>query len=46
MSFAISNAMTSIFKFSQDDKYLFSFGIQIDKTGNMTLDEEKLKNRF
>ncbi|WP_265938675.1 flagellar hook-associated protein 2 [Bacillus thuringiensis] len=46
VSFAISNAMTSIFKFSQDDKYLFSFGIQIDKTGNMTLDEEKLKIAF
>lgn len=46
VSFAISNAMTSIFKFSQDDKYLFSFGIQIDKTGNMTLDEEKLKTAF
>jgi hypothetical protein len=35
--------LTGIFKFSQDDKYLFSFGIQIDKKGNMTLDEEKLK---
>jgi hypothetical protein len=35
---AINNAMTGIFKFSQDDKYLFSFGIQIDKKGNMTLD--------
>ncbi|KAA0797421.1 flagellar hook-associated protein 2 [Bacillus sp. JAS102] len=46
VSFAISNAMTSIFRFSQDDKYLFSFGIQIDKTGNMTLDEEKLKTTF
>ena len=31
VSFAINNAMTGIFKFSQDDKYLFSFGIQIDK---------------
>ncbi|PEY66930.1 flagellar filament capping protein FliD [Bacillus cereus] len=46
VSFAISNAMTSSFRFSQDDKYLFSFGIQIDKTGNMTLDEEKLKIAF
>ncbi|EJS67170.1 flagellar filament capping protein FliD [Bacillus cereus] len=46
VSFAISNAMTSIFKFSQDGKYLSSFGIQIDKTGNMTLDEEKLKMAF
>lgn len=46
VSFAISNAMTSIFKFSQDDKFLFSFGVQIDKSGNMTLDEEKLKAAF
>lgn len=46
VSFAINNAMTGIFKFSQDDKYLFSFGIQIDKKGNMTLDEEKLKTAF
>jgi flagellar capping protein FliD len=34
------------YSFSQDDKYLFSFGIQIDKKGNMTLDEEKLKTAF
>ncbi|MEK4706557.1 flagellar hook-associated protein 2 [Bacillus sp. FSL R10-2780] len=46
VSFAIKNAMTSIFKFSQDDKFLFSFGVQIDKSGNMNLDEEKLKAAF
>ena len=31
VSFAISNAMTSIFKFSQDDKYLFSFEFKLIK---------------
>ncbi|WP_144610749.1 flagellar hook-associated protein 2 [Bacillus cereus] len=46
VSFAIKNAMTSIFSFSQDDKFLFSFGVQIDKSGNMNLDEEKLKAAF
>ena len=38
--------MTSLFKHSQDNKYLFSFGIQVDKTGKMTLDEEKLKQHL
>ncbi|MGI8303424.1 flagellar hook-associated protein 2 [Bacillus paranthracis] len=46
ISFSLSNSMTSLFKHSQDNKYLFSFGIQVDKTGKMTLDEEKLKTAF
>ncbi|GAB6462333.1 flagellar hook-associated protein 2 [Bacillus cereus] len=46
IAFSISNAMTSIFRYSQDGKFLSDFGIQVDKTGNMTLDEEKLKNAF
>ena len=45
ISFSLSNSMTSLFKHSQDNKYLFSFGIQVDKTGKMTLDE-KLKTAF
>ncbi len=46
ISFSLGNTMTSLFKYSQDNKYLFSFGIQVDKTGKMTLDEEKLKTAF
>lgn len=46
IAFSISNTMTSIFRYSQDGKFLSDFGIQVDKTGNMTLDEEKLKNAF
>lgn len=46
ISFSLSNTMTSLFKYSQDNKYLFSFGIQVDKTGKMTLDEEKLNTAF
>ncbi|MBJ9979039.1 flagellar hook-associated protein 2 [Bacillus sp. S70] len=46
IAFSISNTMTNIFRYSQDGKFLNDFGIQVDKSGNMTLDEEKLKNAF
>lgn len=46
IAFSISNTMTSIFRYSQNGKFLNDFGIQVDKKGNMTLDEEKLKNAF
>lgn len=46
VAFSIQNAMTSIFSYNKDDTYLSSFGIQVDKTGIMTLDEEKLKTAF
>ncbi|PEV05714.1 flagellar filament capping protein FliD [Bacillus thuringiensis] len=46
IAFSISNTMTSIFRYSQNGKFLNDFGIQVDKKGNMILDEEKLKNAF
>ncbi|BCC46277.1 hypothetical protein BCJMU02_1586 [Bacillus cereus] len=46
IAFSLSNTMSNLFKYSQDNKYLFSFGIQVDKTGKMTLDEEKLNTAF
>lgn len=46
LAFSIGNTMKSVFTYSQDNKYLSSFGIQVDKTGIMTLDEEKLKTAF
>ena len=46
IAFSIDNAMTSIFKYSQEDKYVYSFGIQIDKSGKMSIDEEKLASAF
>ncbi|WP_000896520.1 flagellar hook-associated protein 2 [Bacillus anthracis] len=46
IAFSISNAMTSIFRYSQNGKFLNDFGIQVDKSGKMNLDEEKLKNAF
>lgn len=46
MAFSIGNAMKSVFTYSKDNKYLSSFGIEVDKTGIMTLDEEKLKTAF
>ncbi|GCF67343.1 MULTISPECIES: flagellar hook-associated protein 2 [Bacillus] len=46
IAFSINNMMTGIFRYSSDGKYLNDFGIQVDKNGNMNLDEEKLKNAF
>lgn len=46
VSFSISNTMTSVFRYKQDDKFMFSFGIEVDKTGKMVLDEEKLTKAF
>lgn len=46
VAFSIQTAMSSIFSYNKDGKYLSSFGIQVDKTGVMTLDEEKLKATF
>ncbi|PGK37982.1 flagellar filament capping protein FliD [Bacillus anthracis] len=46
VAFSIQNAMTSIFSYSQDKTFMFSFGIQVDKTGIMTLDETKLATAF
>ncbi len=46
VAFSIGNTMSSLFKHSQENNFLFSYGIQVDKTGNMTLDEEKLKTAF
>ncbi|CAM4368938.1 flagellar capping protein [Bacillus manliponensis] len=46
VSFTIRNAMTSMFTYSKDKDFLSTFGIQVDKTGIMTLDEEKLTNAF
>ncbi|KUF34624.1 flagellar hook-associated protein 2 [Bacillus cereus] len=46
IAFSISNTMTSLFRYSQDGKFLFNFGIQVEKNGKMNLDEEKLKQAF
>lgn len=46
VAFSISNTMTSVFRYKQDDKFMFSFGIEVDKTGKMVLDEEKLIKAF
>ncbi|PFJ17245.1 flagellar filament capping protein FliD [Bacillus cereus] len=46
IAFTLQNAMTSMFTYSKDDNFLFTFGIQVDQDGNMTIDEEKLKDVF
>lgn len=46
VAFSIQNAMSSMFSYNKDGKYLSSFGIQVDKDGFMTVDEEKLKAAF
>ena len=32
IAFSISNTMTGLFRYSQDGKFLFNFGIQVEKT--------------
>ncbi|HDR7214990.1 TPA: flagellar filament capping protein FliD, partial [Bacillus cytotoxicus] len=46
VAFSIQNAMTNLFSYSQDKTFLFSFGIEVDKTGIMKLDEAKLATAF
>ncbi|MGI2750039.1 flagellar hook-associated protein 2 [Bacillus cytotoxicus] len=46
VAFSIQSAMTSLFSYSQDKTFLFSFGIEVDKTGIMKLDEAKLTTAF
>ncbi|MGD2276957.1 flagellar hook-associated protein 2 [Bacillus wiedmannii] len=46
IAFSISNTMSSIFRYSQNGKFLSDFGIQVEKNGQMTLDEEKLTQAF
>lgn len=40
----IRQAMNSVVTFNQDGKYLFSFGIQVNKDGTLQVDETKLTN--
>lgn len=46
VAFSLQNAMTSMFSYSKDNKYVSSFGIQVEKDGRVKLDEEKLKTAF
>ncbi|MEH6888790.1 flagellar hook-associated protein 2 [Bacillus sp. JJ864] len=46
VGFSLQNAMTSMFSYSKGNQYVSSFGIQVEKDGNVKLDEEKLKTAF
>ncbi|MFD3446011.1 flagellar hook-associated protein 2 [Microbacteriaceae bacterium 4G12] len=41
-----NRALSSIALFSNNGKYLSNFGVQIDKTGRLTIDNQKLSDAF